>query len=48
MGFKSRILAGRSYSSSVKLFDANRFPESDIAPDVSAARLKNFLLLGDI
>jgi hypothetical protein len=48
MGFKSLILAGRSYSSSVKLFPANRFPERDIAPDVSAARLKNFLRLGNI
>jgi hypothetical protein len=48
MGFKSLMLDGRSYSSSFKRFAANKFPERDIAPELSAAMLKNFLLFCDM
>jgi hypothetical protein len=48
MGFKLLMLDGRSYSSSFKRLPANRFPERDIAPEVSAAMLKNFLLFCDM
>jgi hypothetical protein len=48
MGLKSLMLDGRSYSSSFKRFAANKFPERDIAPEVNAAMLKNFLLFCDM